>query len=84
MYLGQDAPTDQVEVPDLAGLTPDSVQKKLNELGLYMEASGAVEYYTSATKADGQSLPPGTMADRGTVLTVHFSDSSVVDYVADN
>ena len=49
-----------------------------------MEASGAVEYYTSATKADGQSLPPGTMADRGTVLTVHFSDSSVVDYVADN
>ena len=84
LYLGQDAPTDQVEVPDLAGLTPDSVQKKLNELGLYMEASGAVEYYTSATKADGQSLPPGTMADRGTVLTVHFSDSSVVDYVADN
>lgn len=81
LYLGnEEVPTDQVEVPDVVGLTPEEVQNKLNDAGLYLRASGAVEYYVSSNEAISQSYAAGTLVDRGTVIEVRFVDGSVQDY----
>lgn len=81
LYLGYEpVPTDQVEVPDVIGLTPEEVQSALNEAGLYLRATGAVEYYVSSNRASTQSIDGGILVDRGTVIEVRFVDGSIQDY----
>ncbi|MCD8004600.1 MAG: PASTA domain-containing protein [Oscillospiraceae bacterium] len=81
LYLGDsEVPDEQVEVPDLTGLSPEAVQTALNALGLYMRATGSVEFYTSTTTAFSQSVSSGTLVDPGTVIDVYFVDGSVVDF----
>lgn len=81
LYLdGEEVPTDQVEVPSVVGLTPEEVQNALARVGLYLRATGAVDYYTGACKAASQSFADGTLVDPGTVIEVRFTDSSVLDY----
>ena len=78
LYMGEEVPADQVTVPNLKGLTYDQAKKRLNELGLYLRASG-VSYYSAATKALDQSMGAGETVDRGTVIPVRFVDTSVTD-----
>ncbi|MBO5727197.1 MAG: PASTA domain-containing protein [Oscillospiraceae bacterium] len=78
LYMGEQAPTDQVAVPDLRGLTFDQAKERLNAKGLYMRASG-VSYFSAVTKAQDQSGGPGELVDRGTVISVRFIDTSVND-----
>ena len=78
LYMGQEAPVGQVTVPDLKGLTYDQAKKKLNDLGLYLRASG-VSYYSASTHALDQSIGAGELVDRGTVVPVRFVDTSVTD-----
>lgn len=78
LYMGEEAPVDQVSVPSLKGLTYDQAKKKLNDLGLYLRASG-VSYYSAATKALDQSVGAGELVERGTVVPVRFVDTSVTD-----
>lgn len=81
LYLGnEEVPSDQVEVPNVEGLTPEGVQSALNKVGLYLRATGAVEYYASSNKAASQSIAAGTLVDRGTVVEVRFVDGSIQDY----
>lgn len=72
LYMGEERPTEQVEVPDLTGLSPDAARRALAARNLFMKGSGAAGYFTSATPAATQSLPPGTMAEPGTVVEVSF------------
>ncbi len=78
LYMGQQAPTDQVSVPSLRNLTYDQAKDRLNSLGLYMRASG-VSYYNEVTRAVDQSIAAGEMVDRGTVIPVRFVDTSISD-----
>lgn len=78
LYMGEQAPTDQVAVPNLRGLTFDQAKERLNAKGLYMRAYG-VSYFGAATKAQDQGNGPGEMVDRGTVISVRFIDTSVSD-----
>lgn len=81
LYLGnEEVPSDQVEVPNVQGLTPEETQNALNKAGLYLRATGAVEYFVSSNKAASQSIAAGTLVDRGTVIEVRFTDSSILDY----
>ena len=80
LYLGEEVPTDQVSVPEVVGLTPEEVQQTLTNAGLYLRATGAVEYYSASNKAADQSIAAGTMVNRGTVVEVRFIDSSIQDY----
>ena len=80
LYLGEEKPEDLVEVPNLAGKTPEAVQSTLSELGLYLRAGGALEYYTDQTVAASQSVAAGTQVERGTVIEVRFIDNEVRDY----
>ena len=76
LYMGEAKPTDQVEVPDLSGQSPETVRQTLSSLGLYMKATGVSDYYTSSTIAAGQSIAAGTMVDRGTVGEVQVMDNT--------
>ena len=79
LYMGVDAPTDTVEMPNLKGLSPKQAIQALNDLGLFMRATGASGYYTSTTVCTGQSVDPGTQVQRGYVVDVQFTDSDVAD-----
>ena len=78
LYLGEDAPTEQVEVPSLAGLTPTQSKQKLEELGLFMRASGVVDFNDPDVVQASQSIDGGTLVSLGTVVEVRFVSS--IDY----
>jgi stage V sporulation protein D (sporulation-specific penicillin-binding protein) len=71
LYMGQDASTETVTMPNLAGMSRSQARQTLEELGLYYKASGLTNN-TSAV-ADGQSVAAETEVVKGTVITVHFS-----------
>ena len=74
LYMGEEVPTDQVQVPNVVGLTLAQAQKKMTEAGLYLKASGASGYSTST--AYEQEVAAGTSVDRGTAIEVRFTDSA--------
>ena len=83
LYLGDEVPTAQVEVPDLSGMTPTEVKVKLESLGLLLRATGVVDYADKTVTAAEQIILPGTLVDLGTVVEVRFI-SSVIDYGGQN
>ncbi len=72
LYLGDDAPEAQVEVPDLKGMTPTAAKVALEDKGLFMRAAGVVDYTDSTNSAVTQSVDVGTMVSPGTVIDVRF------------
>ena len=81
LYMGEEeVPTEQVEVPDLEGMSPEVAKATLVDLGLYLRATGAVEYYVSTNVGTDQSIAAGTMVDLGTVVEVRFVDESIAEY----
>ena len=74
LYMGTEVPTDQVQVPNVVGLTLAQAQKKMTEAGLYLKASGASGY--SSSTAYEQEVAAGTSVNRGTAIEVRFTDSA--------
>ena len=72
LYLGEEAPADQVATPDLEGLSPAAAKTKLEEQGLFMQATGVVDYTDSSVVMAAQSVDAGTMVTPGTVIEVRF------------
>ena len=83
LYIGDATPPESVTVPNLSGLTPEEAEQALNQAGLYMEATGASQYYTSATRAFDQSVAEGESVEPGSVITVTFRDSSETENETD-
>ena len=79
LYMGAEAPTDTVTVPNLVGKSPTAVENALSALGLYVRATG-VSAYTSSTSAASQSISEGAQVSRGTVIEVRFINDSISDY----
>ena len=79
LYMGEEVPEDQVEMPNVVGMTPAKVKETLEELGLFVRITGVVDDYDSNITASSQSIDAGTKVERGTVVEVHFV-SSVIDY----
>lgn len=71
LYMGEQAPSDQVAVPDLTGKSVNQVQQAFASLGLYLRTSGATDS-PAADIASYQSMVAGSKVDRGTVIEVHF------------
>ena len=71
LYLGDEAPADQVETPDLSGMSPAAAKTKLEEQGLFMRAAGVVDSDSGVVMA-AQSVDAGTMVSPGTVVEVRF------------
>ena len=76
LYLGGTKSADQIEVPNLRGLTPTEAQERLAAKGLYMKRTGIPTNQTTGyTNAAKQSPVAGTKVGIGTVVTVEFSNS---------
>ena len=74
VYMGGKADSEQVAMPNVIGMTPESANKIITNAGLYMKANGAVNQRSSAVGATKQEYPEGTMLKRGTVVSVEFYD----------
>lgn len=78
LYLGEEVPTEKITVPDVSGLSPSEAKNTLEEMGLFLRATG-VTSDGSAMEALSQSIASGTQVAPGTVVEVRFV-SSVIDY----
>lgn len=79
LYLSEEVPTEEIEVPDLTGLTATEAKNKLESMNLFMRATGVVDYTDASVTASEQGIAAGTMVKPGTVIEVRFV-SSVIDY----
>ena len=80
LYMGAQVPDNRVEVPDTYGMTAAQAKTALEERGLFMRATGVSKDYDDMIVAADQSIDPGSMVARGTVVEVRFVDNSVIDY----
>jgi len=80
LYMGAEKPTELITVPNLSGRSPEQVRNILQEAGLYLRASGVVDYYSSSTVATSQSIESGAQVEPGTVIEVRFVDNQVRDF----
>lgn len=79
LYMGEEVPKDQVEVPNLVGMTVSKAKAALEKKGLFLRATGVSGDSSSNVAASSQSIDSGTMVSPGTVVEVRFV-SSVIDY----
>ena len=78
LYMGAEKSTELVEVPDFVGYAPADVNWLANNAGVYVQAKGTdlTENYVTVTYQD---IPAGTMVERGTTVTVEFTDHTALD-----
>lgn len=77
LYMGGSKPAEQIEVPDLSGLSPTECRDRLSELGLYMKRKGvATSQTTGETAASKQNPVAGAKVNIGSVITVDFTNST--------
>lgn len=81
LYTDDSMPTDQVTVPNLAGLTVAQANQVLADCGLYMQAKG-VDSSASYVIAAQQDIDPGVQVARGTMIVVTFIDTTATDSTA--
>jgi len=66
-----------VRVPDLLGLTATEVNRRAAAAGINIEFSGNTS--SSGLRSYRQSIDAGETVEAGTIVTVYFRDSTVVD-----
>ena len=78
LYTDGTMPTDKVKVPQLYGKTAKEATELLTPLGLYLQPKGA-DSSAWHVVATAQDLDPGTEVERGTTVTVLFTDTNDMD-----
>ena len=78
LYMGAEKQQTVVEVPDFIGCSVADVNYLAANAGLYVQAKGTdrTDVYVLAAYQD---IEPGTEVDRGTTITVEFTDHSALD-----
>lgn len=71
-YLGTQRPEDMVIMPDLTGCTFDEVNQALEALGLYLNATGAMEEGVVIS----QAVEAGSPVQVGTSVSVQFASEA--------
>ncbi len=75
LYLDETVPEEQVETPNLMGVSPTKCKETLEGMGLFLRATGVADYNDPSVVAAGQSIDGGTMVSPGTVVEVRFVSS---------
>ncbi len=78
IYLGEQAPQEQVKVPDLIGMTRQQASLAAGKLGLYILVSGNQEVSTSVT-VTAQDIQANTEVPVGTTIRLEFADTKAPD-----
>ena len=74
LYLGEEAPTSEVEVPDFTGMNRQQASVAAGALGLYIRPVGNQEISPSVT-VTAQSIAPKTKVQVGTTIRLEFADT---------
>ncbi len=77
LYCGEEKPDTLCTVPSVLGKTAAQANKALTNAGLIMKVTGASN--KGSVYAISQSLAEGTQVEAGTVVTVQFGDTSLLD-----
>ena len=73
LYTGDRYPEDEIEVPDLMGVTALAANRTIINSSLNIKIEGATNYAESTgAVVVAQSPEAGTMVPRGTIITVEF------------
>ena len=78
LYMGEEAPQEQVEVPDFSGMNRQQASDAAGKLGLYILVTGNNEVSTSVV-VTGQDMAAGTQVPRGTAIELQFTDTKAAD-----
>ncbi len=79
LYLGEQKPSDLCVMPSVIGMTAAEANKAITNAGLIMKVAGATSSTSGNVRAISQSQGEGARLAAGTVVTVQFGDSSVLD-----
>ena len=79
LYLGQEKPDALCTVPNVVGKTAAEANRIMTNAGLIMKVAGATTSSSGDVHAISQDKAAGTETAAGTVVTVQFGDSSVLD-----
>ena len=79
LYLGAEKSSELCTVPNVVGRTASEANQALTNAGLIMKVTGATSTSSGNVLAISQSVPEGTQVEAGSVITVRFGDSSVLD-----
>ena len=72
LYLGTEKSGETVAMPDLTGMTYDEAKKALEDVGLYLDATGS----GASGKVFSQTVEPGVVLDVGTAVEVKFTENA--------
>lgn len=79
LYLGQEKPDAPCTVPNVSGRTAAEANRILTNAGLIMKVAGTTVTGSGNVHAMSQNVAEGTELPAGSVVTVWFGDSSVLD-----
>lgn len=79
LYLGQEKPDTLCTVPNVSGRTAAEANRILTNAGLIMKVAGTTVTSSGNVHAMSQNVAEGTELPAGSVVTVWFGDSSVLD-----
>ena len=78
LYLGEDVPVRQVEVPDFSGMNRQQAADAAGMLGLSILVTGNDEVSPEVTVTK-QSIPAGETVTTGTMIQLEFTDTGARD-----
>jgi len=74
LYMGEEKSTELCTVPNVVGMSATDANRAMSNAGLIMKSTGATG--TKGIKAISQSMPEGTQAAAGTVVTVQMGQTA--------
>ena len=78
LYLGEEKPDTLCKVPNVAGLTAAKANQAMTNAGLILKMSGTISG-SGNVHAISQNIEAGTQLEAGSIVEVHFGDSTVLD-----
>ena len=78
LYLGEEKPDALCTVPNVVGLTAAQANQVMTNAGLILKMSGTISG-SGNIHAISQNTVPGTQLEAGSIVEVHFGDSTVLD-----
>ena len=78
LYLGEEPPTNSVNVPNFIGMNRQQAADAAAQLGLYILVSGNTDLSPNVT-VTAQSITPGDTVNIGTTIRLEFADTKAAD-----
>ena len=78
LYLGEEKPDALCTVPNVVGLTAAQANQVMTNAGLILKMSGTISG-SGNIHAISQNTVSGTQLEAGSIVEVHFGDSTVLD-----